>query len=85
MQEQGAQIDVVSIDRQGRVNLEELAELLRRDTVLVTISAVDSELGVVQPVREIARMLEAYPHCRRTWTRRRRSARFRYPFNMRTR
>lgn len=64
MQEQGAQIDVVSIDRQGRVNLEELAELLRRDTVLVTISAVDSELGVVQPVREIARMLEAYPHCR---------------------
>lgn len=55
---------MVSIDRQGRVNLEELAELLRRDTVLVTISAVDSELGVVQPVREIARMLEAYPHCR---------------------
>ncbi len=64
MQEQGAQIDVVSIDRQGRVNLDELAELLRRDTVLVTISAVDSELGVAQPVREIARMLEAYPHCR---------------------
>ena len=64
MQEQGAQIDVVSIDRQGRVNLDELAELLRRDTVLVTISAVDSELGVVQPVREIARMLEVYPHCR---------------------
>lgn len=64
MQEQGAQIDVVSIDRQGRVNLDELAELLRRDTVLVTISAVDSELGVVQPVREITRMLEAYPHCR---------------------
>lgn len=65
MQEQGAQIDVVSIDRQGRVNLDELAELLRRDTVLVTISAVDSELGVVQPVREIARMLEAaYPRCR---------------------
>ena len=64
MQEQGAQIDVVSIDRQGRVKLDELAELLRRDTVLVTISAVDSELGVAQPVREIARMLEAYPHCR---------------------
>ena len=32
--------------------------------MLVTISAVDSELGVLQPVREIARMLEAYPHCR---------------------
>ena len=63
MQEQGAQIDVVSIDRQGRVNLEELAELLRRDTVLVTISAVDSELGVVQPVAEIAEMLKACPHC----------------------
>ena len=63
MQEQGAQIDVVSIDRQGRVNLDELAELLRRDTVLVTISAVDSELGVVQPVTEIAALLKDYPHC----------------------
>lgn len=64
MQEQGAQIDVVAIDRQGRVDLSELAELLRKDTVLVTITAVDSELGVVQPVKEIARLLKAYPHCR---------------------
>lgn len=64
MQEQGAQVDVVSLDRQGRVDLDELADLLRRDTVLVTVSAVDSELGVMQPVKEIAHMLEAYPNCR---------------------
>ena len=48
MQEQGAQIDLVSIDRQGRVNLDELAELLRRDTVLVTISAVDSMSELIE-------------------------------------
>lgn len=75
MQEQGAQIDVVSIDRQGRVNLDELAELLRRDTVLVTISAVDSELGVVQPVRESPGCWRPIRIAGCTWTRRRRSAR----------
>ena len=37
--------------------------LLRPDTILVAVTAVDSELGVVQPVAEIAEMLKACPHC----------------------
>lgn len=64
MQEQGAQIDVVNLDRDGRVDLEELASLMRKDTVLVTVCAVDSELGVIQPIREIAEILKKYPNCR---------------------
>ena len=33
------------------------------DTILVAVTAVDSELGVVQPVTEIAALLKDYPHC----------------------
>lgn len=64
MQEQGADIDVVSVGRDGRVDVEELAGLLRRDTVLVTLPMVDSELGVIQPVQKVAALLKDYPNCR---------------------
>ncbi len=45
------------------MDLAHLKELLRPDTILVAVTAVDSELGVVQPVAEIAEMLKACPHC----------------------
>ena len=64
LQERGYQIDMLDIGPDGRVDLDSLRDLLRPDTVLVTLCAVDSELGAVQPVAEAARILSAYPHCR---------------------
>ena len=64
LQEQGYEIDLVDITREGILDVAHLAELLRQDTVLVTVSAVDSELGTVQPVSEIAELLKQYPNCR---------------------
>lgn len=64
LQEQGYEIDLVDIGRDGKIDLEHLRELLRKDTVLVAICAVDSELGTIQPVKEIAEILKAYPNCR---------------------
>lgn len=64
LQEQGYEIDLVDINRDGTVSLEHLAELIRKDTVLVAVCAVDSELGTIQPIREIARIVKAYPQCR---------------------
>ena len=63
LQEQGYEIDLVDIRQDGTVDLAHLKELLRPDTILVAVTAVDSELGVVQPVAEIAEMLKACPHC----------------------
>lgn len=64
LQEQGYEIDLVDIGRDGKIDLEHLRELLRRDTVLCAVTAVDSELGTVQPVREIREILKDYPNCR---------------------
>ena len=63
LQEQGYEIDLVDIRQDGTVDLAHLRELLRPDTVLVAVTAVDSELGVVQPVAEIAALVKEYPHC----------------------
>ena len=63
LQQQGWEIDLAEIGRSGKIDLERLAELLRGDTVLVSVSAVDSELGAVQPIPEIAALLKDYPNC----------------------
>ena len=64
LQQQGCEVDLVDIGRDGKIDLDHLAELLRKDTVLVSVCAVDSELGTVQPIREIGEILQAYPNCR---------------------
>lgn len=64
LQEQGYEIELASIGRDGQLDLSELRELMRRDTVLVSVCAVDSELGVIQPIREIAALVAEYPNCR---------------------
>lgn len=64
LQQQGCEVDLVDIRRDGTIDLEHLQELLRKDTVLVAVCAVDSELGTVQPIREIGAILKDYPNCR---------------------
>ena len=64
LQQLGWEIDLVDICRDGTVDLEHLQELLRNDTVLVAVSAVDSELGTVQPISQIACLAHQMPNCR---------------------
>lgn len=61
---QGCAVDVVDVLRDGTVDIEHLRTLLRQDTALVCVCAVDSELGAVQPIPEIAEILQGYPRCR---------------------
>ena len=56
--------ELLHIGRDGRVDLDQLRELMRDDTILVAVCAVDSELGTIQPIREIAGIVKPYPGCR---------------------
>ena len=64
LQERGWEIDMLEIGPDGRVSLDSLRELLQPDTVLVTLCAMDSELGAIQPVAEAARIIRDFPRCR---------------------
>ena len=64
LQEQGYEIDLLDVKRDGTIDLEQLRGLLRKDTVLVALTAVDSELGTVQPVAQAAELLADWPDCR---------------------
>ena len=61
LQNNGFDIDFVNIGADGKVDLNHLKSLIRDDTILVSISSVNSEVGVVQPIEEIAKMLKEYP------------------------
>ncbi|MBQ8927425.1 MAG: cysteine desulfurase [Oscillospiraceae bacterium] len=64
LQEQGWEIDLVDLLPDGRVDLTHLRRLIREDTVLCAVCAVDSELGTVQPVDTIAQIVSDHPNCR---------------------
>lgn len=57
LQHQGAIIDIVHHDKDGKVDLNHLRELMKRDIALVSIGSVNSELGIRQPISEIARIV----------------------------
>ena len=56
-------MDFVRIKDDGLIDLEHLKSLIRNDTILVSVCAVDSEIGLRQPIEEIATILEDYPKC----------------------
>ena len=57
----GFEVDYAPVDARGFVKVDELARLLRPDTTLVSIMAVNNEIGSIQPIHEIAALLEDRP------------------------
>lgn len=57
----GFEVTYLDVDSKGFVNVEQLKESLRKETILVSVMAVNNEVGAVQPIAEIAQVLEAYP------------------------
>ena len=54
---QGFEVDFAPVDKKGFVKVDVLAKLLRPDTILVSIMAVNNEIGSVQPIKAISKLL----------------------------
>ena len=63
LQTLGFEVDFVKTDENGIVDLDDLKKLLRDDTILVSITAVNSEIGIIEPIEEIGEILKDYPKC----------------------
>jgi cysteine desulfurase len=59
LKKQGAEVTVLGVDGEGRLDLEELEASLRPDTALVSVMAANNETGVVFPLEEVARRVKA--------------------------
>ncbi|MEW4353941.1 cysteine desulfurase family protein [Streptococcus pneumoniae] len=58
---QGFEVDFAPVDKEGFVNVEQLAALLRPDTILVSVMAVNNEIGSIQPIQAISDLLKDKP------------------------
>lgn len=63
MQEKGFDVEIIPANKDGLVSIEDLRKMLRNDTILVSVCHVDSEIGLVQPIKEIGNLLKEYPNC----------------------
>ena len=58
---QGFEVDYAPVDARGFVKVDALSSLLRPDTTLVSVMAVNNEIGSIQPIHDIAALLEDRP------------------------
>lgn len=61
LEKEGYTINYVELNDDGSVNLDSLDKLLNDDTILVTISTVNSEIGIIQNLDGIGRIVKKYP------------------------
>ncbi|MBE5943534.1 MAG: cysteine desulfurase [Lachnospiraceae bacterium] len=57
---EGYEISVVGVDSVGKLKLDELKATLRPDTILVSVMYVNNEIGAIQPVEEIGKIIKDY-------------------------
>lgn len=57
LEKEGFDIDIVEPEKDGRILVEKVVELLREDTLLVSLMHANNETGVIQPVEELGEIL----------------------------
>ena len=61
LKSQGLEVDFAPVYNKGFVNVEALSDLIRPDTTLVSVMAVNNEIGSIQPIQAISELLADKP------------------------
>lgn len=54
LEKSGFEVSTIEVDDNGIIDLDKLTEVIRHDTLLVSIIAVQNEIGTIQPLKKIA-------------------------------
>lgn len=60
LEDEGFEVTYLPVDSRGIVSLDVLKEALRPETLLVSVMAVNNEIGAVEPVEEIGKIVKSY-------------------------
>ena len=61
LKNQGFEVDFAPVNDEGFVDVEALAGLIRPDTILISVMAVNNEIGSIQPIEAISELLADKP------------------------
>lgn len=56
MQDEGFDVTYLPVNSEGLLDIQQLKDAIRKDTVLVSVMAVNNEIGVIQPLKEIGQI-----------------------------
>lgn len=56
----GFDITYLKVNEQGQLDLKELESSIRKDTILVSVMAVNNETGIIFPIKEIANIVHKH-------------------------
>ena len=59
LEEEGYEVTYLDVDAEGIVDLKQLEESIREDTILVSCMMVNNEIGAIEPIEEIAKIIKA--------------------------
>ena len=57
LKNEGFLVDIVDPEKDGRINAQKVIDLVREDTLLVSVMHANNETGVIQPIEEIGEAL----------------------------
>ena len=60
LEKEGFEITQIGVDETGRIDVEALKNALREDTILVSTMYVNNELGTIEPIEEISKVVKEY-------------------------
>lgn len=60
LEEQGFRVTFLHVDAEGKVDMNHLREVLDEETILVSVMAVNNEIGAVEPLEDIASEIVKY-------------------------
>ena len=64
LEREGFEISFIGVDERGHIDLEELKNTVRSDTILVSMMYVNNEIGAIEPVAEASRIVKSInPDC----------------------
>ena len=58
LEEKGGKVTSLDVDSEGRLSVEDLEEAITKDTVLVSIMQVNNEIGVIQDIEAIGKLIK---------------------------
>lgn len=62
MERQGVKVTYISLDTEGKVDIEELKDSINKDTVLVSLMHVNNETGIIQDLKSIGNIIKEKSH-----------------------
>lgn len=60
LEQEGVEVTYLNVDKEGKINLQELENSIKQSTILISIMTANNEIGTIQPIREIGKIARTH-------------------------